>query len=198
MLIPMTTHIPGRLRCAASLLICFGLLSSVGCAFGARNIALEARDLGAGVSAELPPIQVMPFRDLRLEPQLGWVRNGYLQRTAWIHAVEPVEGWVRAVVVESLESAGLDAAGPEGSELSLHGEVLTVRVEGVSRYVADVALRLQLRRGDEVLLDRLYRDLGQEQDSQRKPRSYATALQVGLEAAVRRAGVDVVRVLREG
>jgi hypothetical protein len=103
---------------------------TAGCALGDRKIALLYKPVTKVAAGEPKNIAIVKFKDLRKNPDVGEVRNGYGMKTARVIAEgQDVGAWVANALADELTAAGCkitkynDIAPPD-SQISITGNVL--------------------------------------------------------------------------
>ncbi len=172
-----------------------------GCAFGTRHVLLTYQPLRPPGSPKGVTIFIAPFEDRRQTPQLvGHVLNGYGWKTAKIKTRNEVSQWIHDALAAELRNTGYDVVVNETPEIAtISGKVLHVDCSSYWTYEGTVNIEIEVRRGNEVLLQRTY--LGEAEQGlvvALRAKSYGRVLEAALQVTLGKAVNDLEGVLTKG
>lgn len=133
-------------------------LTSFGCAFGTRHIALNPMQtsLTLDASGQSALLEVTDRRDPSLKPVVGHVKNGYGMKTAQVVADKDVSIWVRDVIAGELKRLGgsieTDGASLDSKASKIRIDVLVFYAQAYMRYGAEVTVALSVNKNDRDIL----------------------------------------------
>lgn len=168
------------------LLIC---LSS--CAFGTRRPILSYTAVTPVRSPNNIVIKVVAFEDSRVNKKtIGEVRNAYGMKTADVITETNIVAWITNALKSELRNAGYTVKETTG-ENEIQGEILKVYCAALLNYKGEVMMKVSLKKGDEVLLDKMYSGEASKLNLACTAKGYGTTLEESLQKAMIQVVSDV-------
>lgn len=171
------------------------VLQSTGCAFGTRKVAL-------GYSPETfpptipgsPSVLVYAPKDVRHEPSLGCIRNGWGMKTAKVET-KPGQpspsAWIAQALSYDLERAGcsvINRKPTDGTQpdFTIGGSLQRVYVDSYMSMTGEISLDVCVKNKDRVALNRNYRGEGRKVNWWASSGEFQTTLDLTLQNLMER------------
>ncbi len=183
------------------------ILSSIvsGCAFSNIQVSLPTQPTSGYSGGDNRIVTVPKFIDQReIKDRIGMQKNGYGMDTANAVPDQSVDAWVAARLAAELKAVGFQVVG-EGANpkaIKIQGYVLKMFTEPVQQWTTmdletDLAVRIQLIRGDDLEAERRYFIKGVEQGMMSLSGAFNGSVNKASDALMKRLVPDIINLLNK-
>ena len=185
----------------------FVILSAVvsGCAFSNISVTLPTQPTSGYSGGDNRVLTVPKFIDQReIKDRIGMQKNGYGMDTANAVADQSVDAWLGARLAAELKAVGFQVVG-EGANpkaTTIQGYVLKMFAEPVQQWTTmdletDLAVRIQLIRGDDLEAERRYFIKAVEQGMMSLSGAFNGSVNKASDALMKRLVPDIINLLNK-
>lgn len=161
-----------------------------GCAFGTRRPTLTYTPALSVASTKNISIKVMPFEDRRHnKEEIGYVRNTYGMRCAKVISTNDVSEWITAALKAELRNAGYALS--DDAQNVVSGDIIEVFCDIFLAYEGKVMVRIILKNGEEVILDKNYSAKEEEMNWAARATTITKVLEKTLQNIMRQVVFDI-------
>lgn len=176
-----------------------------GCAFSNVSVTLPTQPTAGYSGGANRVLSVPKFIDQRqMKNRIGMQKNGYGMDTANVVSDQNVDTWLAARLAAELKSAGFQVVGEEANTkaIRIQGYVLKMFTEPVQQWTTmdletDLAVRIQVVRGDGLEAERRYFVKGIEQGMMSVSSSFNGSVNKASDALMKRLVPDIINLLNK-
>jgi hypothetical protein len=192
-----------RIYCASLMGIGIMLAAmNTGCALGDRKIALLYKPVTKVEAKSSENIAIVRFKDLRTNPDVGEVRNGYGMKTARVIAEgQDVGAWVANALADELSTAGFQVTkfndfAPPDITIAITGTVTEAYTKMYFNSTATVRVKVNVTKAGVSVLSKEYSGKHAVLALLVSPGEYEQALQGALQNLMKNLVPDIIEAIK--
>ncbi len=175
-----------------------------GCAFTNIPVTLPTQPTSGYSGGDNRVVLVPKFIDQReIKDRIGMQKNGFGADTANALADQSVDAWLAARLAAELKAAGFQVVGEEANKaIKIQGYVLKMFAEPVQQWSTvdvetDLAVKIQLTRGDDLEAERRYFVKAVEQGLMSLSGGFNGSVNKASDALMKRLVPDIINLLNK-